>query len=315
MYSSYKEDSFHNAMRPIVRVSHFFGIMPVDVGKSKDVSSIIFRWKSFKTIYSLIFVVLGMCEGFLCLWLVIRNGMTLSYSSALSFYFVSVTGTICLLKLASKWDKLMKFWYEREKVFLEAPYTIQGWTLNRKIRLWGVAFGVLSLSNKLISSTMCMFVDEIPLFPVDHVLFLMNSFSINQNIIDYCKVNESEFFHSYLIAYRYHLTKVIPYHIIQYPIYEWINILMTFSWNFIDLFIILISVALAMRFNQINFRVEKFCCEPSTSENFWNEIRMNYYAMIDLVDRIDHEIAILMLMSTGHNLVSLCVVIFESLTR
>lgn len=143
----------------------------------------------------------------------------------------------------------------------------------------------------------------------------MSSFYNNQDIINRCHVNESEFFHSYLIAYKYHLTTVIPYHIIEYPIYEWTGILMTFSWNFIDLLIILISIALATRFNQINFRLIESHSGAVSSESFWTQIRLNYYALIDLVDQIDQEISMLVLISTGHNLFSLCVIIFESLTR
>lgn len=126
-------------------------------------------------------------------------------------------------------------------------------------------------------------------------------------------MNESEFFHSYLIAYRYHLTNAIPYHIAEYPIYEWMDIAMTYSWNFIDLFIILVSVWLTTRFNQINYRIigGKSCNE----DKFWMEIRTHYYALIALVDEVDQEISTLILISTGHNLFSVCVVIFESLTR
>jgi gustatory receptor len=137
----------------------------------------------------------------------------------------------------------------------------------------------------------------------------------NQQIIKNCHVNESEFFQSYLIAYRYHLTNAIPYHVIEFPFYEWISILMTYSWNFIDLFIILISVCLATRFNQINDRLASSCLISHRSERLWNEIRVDYYALIDLVDEIDKEISMLVLLSTGHNLFSICVKIFESLTR
>lgn len=135
----------------------------------------------------------------------------------------------------------------------------------------------------------------------------------NQQTIDNCRLNESEFFHSYLIANRYHLTRVIPYHIVEFPIYEWINILMTYSWNFIDLFIILISVGLAARFNQINGRLIDGA--GNNSERFWSEIRVNYYALVELVDEIDKEISVIVVVSTGRNVFSVCVVIFQSLTR
>ena len=38
-------------------------------------------------------------------------------------------------------------------------------------------------------------------------------------------------------------------------VFQFVNTRMAFSWTFIDLFIILISCALAMRFGQINYRV------------------------------------------------------------
>lgn len=144
---------------------------------------------------------------------------------------------------------------------------------------------------------------------------LLTSFHTNQQIINNCQLNESEFFHSYLIAYRYHLTDVIPYHAVEFPIYEWINISMTFTWNFIDLFIILICVALTTRFNQINLRLIESQTKLASDDKFWTQIRVHYYKLINLVDEVDKEVSFLILLSTGQNLYSLCVIIFESLTR
>jgi gustatory receptor len=90
---------------------------------------------------------------------------------------------------------------------------------------------------------------------------------------------------------------------------------MTFCWNFIDLFIISISVALASRFNQINRRLIDSRFGAASKEKFWLEIRVHYYDLIDLVEEIDDEISMLILISTGNNLFSLCVGIFKSLTR
>lgn len=90
---------------------------------------------------------------------------------------------------------------------------------------------------------------------------------------------------------------------------------MTFAWNFVDLFIILTSVALATRFNQINSRIIDSQKSAAIADNFWAEIRVHYYALMELVEVVDQKIAVLIFISTGHNLFSLCVVIFESLTR
>jgi gustatory receptor len=87
---------------------------------------------------------------------------------------------------------------------------------------------------------------------------------------------------------------------------------MTYSWNFIDLLIILISIALTTRFNQINHRL-------LTSRNvvvanqFWNDILTHYCALIELVDEIDEQFSLLILISAGQNAFTLCTKIFESL--
>lgn len=306
--------SFHEAIGPVLFVAQFFGLMPVDGVKSREISSLCFRWKSMKTIYSLTFVIFGSVECLLCLRLLFHRGMTLAYCSSLTFYTISVLGAIYFIKLASKWKHLMKVWYDCEKVFLRAPYKMHGLSLKRTIILWSVAYGFFA-SCKLLNLFSFQRQCKKICFSVDHALFLIRSFYNNQQIIEYCNVNESEFFHSYLIAYRYHLTSVIPYHIIEYPLYEWINILMTFSWSFVDLIIVLISVALAKRFNQVNNRLIENRENANSNEYFWTQIRLNYYSLVDLVEQVDEEVSVLILISTGHNLFSLCVVIFESLTR
>lgn len=144
------------------------------------------------------------------------------------------------------------------------------------------------------------------------------SYRNNQIIINSCHLNESEFFHSYLLAYRYHLASVIPYHVLEYPIYLWVDILTTFSWNFIDVFIILVSVALDTRFKQINHRIlttRNRSLSFNVNTQIWNDIRIHYYGLMELVEKVDDEISILILLSTGHNLFNLCVIIFRCLTR
>ncbi|KAG5679779.1 hypothetical protein PVAND_009317 [Polypedilum vanderplanki] len=224
--------SFHEAIIPILNVSNFFGILPVDNISSRDISILQFRWKSIKTIYSLVFLICASIESLLCLRLGIMNGISLIYVNTLSFYSISTLNAIFVFLLARKWKNIMLFWFEHERMFLRAPYVIHGWSLKRKIIMWSTTFALFTL--------------------VDRALYMSTVLHNNQQIIENCNVNESEFFHSYLLAYRLHLVDVIPYHIAIFPLYEWINILMTFSWNFMDLLIVLISIGLTTRFNQIN---------------------------------------------------------------
>lgn len=315
MPSELSKDSFHEAIGPVIKVSQFFGMMSVDNVNTKNVSNLAFRWKSLKTIYCLIFLFCGTCECILCIRSVAIRGINLGYSSALAFFCFSMLGAICMLKFAIQWKDLMQVWYETEKVFLKAPYKINKWSLKKKVGLWAGIYGFLTLRKRNSSFVWLTFIKILFIQTVDHVLFLASSFYNNQQIIKWCNVNESEFFHSYLVANRYHLTVAIPYHIIEYPFYAWTYVLMTFSWNFMDLLVILLSIGLAFRFNQINFRLSDLHAISRSDGKFWMEIRIDYYKMIDLVDEVDNAISLLVLLSTGHNLFSLCVVIFEILTR
>lgn len=155
-------------------------------------------------------------------------------------------------------------------------------------------------------------------FSVDHAIFIVHSFIDNQIIINSCNLSETEFFHSYLLTHRYHLVSVIPYHIIEYPIYLWVDILTSFSWNFIDVFIILISIALDTRFKQINHRIlntHNRSLSFNVDTQIWNEIRIHYYDLMDLVENVDDKISTLILFSVGQNLFSLCVIIYRCLKR
>ena len=58
-------------------------------------------------------------------------------------------------------------------------------------------------------------------------------------------------------------------------------ILMTFSWRFIDLLIILVSIGLATRFNQINRRIIESRSGAGSGKHFWAAIRVNYYAFTE----------------------------------
>lgn len=64
----------------------------------------------------------------------------------------------------------------------------------------------------------------------------------------------------------------MPYSLWKGILVDTINILSTFSWNFVDLFLILISIALADQFRQLNSRLNairgKVKCTQSVKNVF-----------------------------------------------
>lgn len=147
MHSNELKGSFFAAIGPILQISQWFGLMPVDGVNSKKISSVKFRLQSLKSLYSFVFVVCGSIEAILCIRLILDRGLTLGYSITLCFQLASMSVAIFQINLATKWRSFMEFWYHKERVFLKAPYRVRGWTLQQKIHLWTLA---------IIIPTFCM---------------------------------------------------------------------------------------------------------------------------------------------------------------
>lgn len=117
---------------------------------------------------------------------------------------------------------------------------------------------------------------------------------------------------------------------------EVLNILSTFSWNFVDLFLILISIALADQFRQLNSRlyaikgkVKYYILQIIVSiiatnllllitlsicfvikampEWWWAEARNDYNHLATLTRRVDSHISSIVLLSFATDLYFICI--------
>ncbi|CAG9768452.1 unnamed protein product [Ceutorhynchus assimilis] len=91
---------------------------------------------------------------------------------------------------------------------------------------------------------------------------------------------------------------------------EFSNIISTFTWNFIDLFIILISISLREKFNLISRRIKQ---NQSPPNKFWKEIREDYFRVSYLTRVVDKQIAGLVLISFLNNIFFLCIQLYNSI--
>ncbi|XP_044001646.1 gustatory receptor 5a for trehalose-like [Aphidius gifuensis] len=82
-----------------------------------------------------------------------------------------------------------------------------------------------------------------------------------------------------------------------------------YIWNFTDIFIILVSLGLAERYKHLN----KFAIASSTfnnHENYWNQLRINYSILSNLVKETDNVLSPLIFLSIGHNFFFICLQLF-----
>jgi gustatory receptor len=139
----------------------------------------------------------------------------------------------------------MKIWNDVEVKFLSSPYKIYKWKLSQKIRL--VATSIILLAF------------------IEHFLFLSNS-AVNQyhhvhnnnisveNPLAYFLQNQFGFIFNYLPFY------------VEFGIFnEIINMTFTFGWNYMELFIMITSLGLFTRFEQLNDRMHNFSGKVGSS--------------------------------------------------
>lgn len=158
----------------------------------------------------------------------------------------------CFLSLAKKWPSLMATWTNIEKKLPSYNCLIAQGKCAHKIKM--VTFVILFLSlgelnyNKIYAYKMIIFV----LFSAEH---LLNAISIihftlmcnptNHPVRDFLIATSSQFFFiTEYAAWKGILAKLF-------------NLIATFLWTYMDVFVILISIGLSTRFKQINDSLNK----------------------------------------------------------
>ena len=94
-------------------------------------------------------------------------------------------------------------------------------------------------------------------------------------------------------------------------ILQWINLLQAFSFSFADIFIMLLSMGITTRFQQFE-QLFNSIAENSTNakKSTWRILRVHYTQLLELTRFIDANISLLVLISTGHNMLTLILKIF-----
>lgn len=155
------------------------------------------------------------------------------------FYSSTTMAGFFFLKLAKDWPKLIKLFAEVEEIFHYDSYrSSTRWSMKKKMRIISVVLLTLALAEHL-----CYFIS-----------FLYDRYQ--QAMICDLKIGDIA---GYIITTQLnHIFAKVPFNLITAVWFEYMNISFTFGWNFMDLFIILVSVGIAYRFQQLNERLKYF---------------------------------------------------------
>lgn len=104
----------------------------------------------------------------------------------------------------------------------------------------------------------------------------------------------------------------VPYSIWLAIIGKIVNFIATFAWSYMDLFIMMISIALTSRFRQINEDLWRIKGQMMSDE-YWAIRRTQYRKLAGLCYMIDNNISALTLLALFNNLFFISVQILYSL--
>lgn len=172
--------SFHQSVGWALAYGQFFGMLPADGVLAADEEQVEFRWKSIKTIYSMIFLFCGTVESCLGTRRLLRLGFKLNFAEGLLFFISAMVRAVILFRLARKWKGFIKYWRECEDVFLRAPYRVKGWSLRRKINIIFFLLAALSMSNLINFIFTTLFAEFF--LSLSRALFLLDSSNKRQPV-------------------------------------------------------------------------------------------------------------------------------------
>lgn len=184
----------------------------------------------------------------------------------------------------------MVVWSEKEKRFLKFPYKRVGWKLSKKVRVTAIVI-------------LCLACGE-------HVLFLVTSGYNQYKKVERCNVTVENPL-SFFLRNQFHFFFVqVKFNLALGLFVEIVNISMTFAWNYMELFVMIVSIGLYTRFQQINNRLEGMR-RRVLPETQWGDVRTDYVTLCELMEKVDYELRYLLLLSNLNNLYFICFQLFN----
>uniref|UniRef100_A0A0U5AXB0 Gustatory receptor n=1 Tax=Reticulitermes speratus TaxID=60591 RepID=A0A0U5AXB0_9NEOP len=280
-------NSFHHAISSVVVTAQCFGLLPVLGITGPNATSVRFRWCSFRTVFS-IFILLGTGLNMCFSIVLMRSGVSFKESDGMAFFGTVTITYMLFLQLARQWPTLISEWEN-----LEISQKHYGYP--RRLCLKIKIMTVIVLTGAL----------------VEHALSkasgIMTAVACTDNITD---------------VFRYYFTRTGTYDqmfaVMEYSFTTAIltlitNFIATFTWNFTDLFIILMSLALTERFRLFNQNLDSVRGKLLT-ESFWSQIREEYNSLSHLTRTLDSCISKIVLVSFASNLYFICRQLLSSLS-
>ncbi|XP_030761254.1 gustatory receptor for sugar taste 64e-like isoform X1 [Sitophilus oryzae] len=264
--------------------SQVLGLLPQE-NIRRNLEDMRFKWLSFKMLYTIALICSLAVAVFSCLIYWATNGCSIDDIAIAVSYGGSLASMILYLQLAKSWEKLMRSWHSID-LTMNTNYGYPE-MLDRKIKLFMAMFIFLGILDYMLCAGNLY----------EH---LTNQYGKNLTTQVYYNTSFPQLF-----AY-------VPYTYFTAIFCSIITVHSNLTWAFNDLFIIILSTALALRFQQISQRLnkERFKINPLS---FWRSIREDYDRLASFCKELDSHISSIVLLSYFLNIFFLLIQLYHSL--
>lgn len=250
-----------------------FGLFPININCS-DPREIAFSWRSIRTAFSSIFILGSFLSSLAVLKIQVQKGpLTAANIIGIVFFGTCCIGNILLFKIAQKWRILIMRWMATESDFTSDWYQlpVSSWSLRKRLLVCTVVYIVF--------------------------LFLEHTFFLSSEIVNLtyelkaCNRTDSNVVEIFITRQLSFVLESVPfgYSYVTKLFFEYLNFSYTFVWNFLDLFIILISMGIAFLYEKANRRLQT-CKGLLINEEVWAEIRAHHVKIRELLKLINDSI-------------------------
>ncbi|XP_058975428.1 gustatory receptor for sugar taste 64a isoform X2 [Musca domestica] len=283
------DDTFQKAVSPILFLGQCFAILPVRGIRRSNPKHLRFSLKSIQVLITLFFMCCNLILTLTTLKHLLKIGINAKNFVGLAFFGCVQCSCVLFALLAPHWPRLMRYWYRIESIFTQKPYEMPKRNLAFRIRLAATVIILMSVA--------------------EHGLYLASAVFSFKRTQETCAplINATAdiSFNNYILKNYDYVFQILPHNMFIGVFILIVNGLCTFIWNYMDMFIMMISKGIAYRFEQITTRINKLA-NKEVPETVFIEIREHYVKLCELLDCVDEDLSGIILLSCINNLYFVC---------
>ncbi|XP_043276378.1 gustatory receptor for sugar taste 64e-like [Venturia canescens] len=292
-------ESFHCAIGSILGIAQCFGVMPLTGVRTESPKKLAMKYFSFRVAYAMAIMIMLVVMSAISIGHMIQTlradtfsihgGIGAATAGAI-FYSNSLLGTALFMWLCPRWIPLQRDWRAMERILDRDKH--QPPVLRWKFSMLTAVIMTFALIEHLLSIA-----NNTPL----HFWSSTSNLTVEDFLQSYCENS-----HAFIFSLcHYNLSMGIFIFVISK--------ISTFTWNFTDVFVILVATGLAERYKSLNKRL--ITNTPYYRKNLdWREFRECYATLSTLVKNVDNKISPIILLSFGNNLYFICLQLLNGLS-